>query len=302
MQGKSRSNLPKLTDRIPIRDSDLKISPFCLGMVQSAETVCAAFDAGINFFFVTADKHWPLYEHTRKGLRTWMDRRKSIREEIADGVVSYVAQREFTVSPFLEVLDAIPGLKKIDVAIIGGAYGTEFMSRLQSYEENQRKERIPCDFIGATFHDRTAAVPAVNHNMIDIAFIRYNPLHTGAEQEIFPDISKNRKTLLFNFNSTVGYVSPERFHALGIGEDYWRPEITDCYRFALTCSDVNGLLCALATPKEIAALEGALKKGPLSKNDRNYLINLAALDAGSVTMDDATNGKKTSKRRDRNEI
>jgi hypothetical protein len=266
-------------------------------MVQSAETVSAAFDAGINFFFLTADMHWPLYEQTRRGLKMLLERRKSIRDEIVIGVVSYVAQREFTVLPFLEVLDAMPGLKRIDVAIIGGAYGTEFMNRLQSYEENQRKERIPCDFIGATFHDRSAAVPAVNHNMIDIAFIRYNPLHPGAEQEIFPDISKNRKTLLFNFNSTVGYVSPERCHALGIGEDYWHPEITDCYRFALTCSDINGLLCALATPKEIAALEGALEKGPLSKNDRNYLINLAALDAGSVTMAKQQTAKKGSKRR-----
>ncbi len=295
MPGKRRNILPKLTDRLPLRDSDLQISPFCLGMVRTAETVCAAFDAGINFFFVTADMHWPLYEQTRQGLKLLLDRRKSIRDEIVIGVVSYVAQPEFTVMPFLEVLDAMPGLKRIDVAIIGGAHGTEFMSRLQSYEENQRKERVPCDFIGATFHDRTAAVPAVNHNMIDIAFIRYNPLHTGAEKEIFPDISKNRKTLLFNFNSTVGYVSPERCHDLGIGEDYWHPEITDCYRFALTCSDMNGLLCALATPKEVAALEGALEKGPLSKKDRNYLINLAALDAGSVSLDPAANGKGKKK-------
>ncbi len=263
----------------------MEISPFCLGMVRTPETVCEAFDAGINFFFVTADMHWPLYEHTRQGLRMLLDRHRSIRDQIVIGVASYLAQPEFSVLPFFEVLDSIPGLKRIDVAIIGGAYGVEFMSRLQTYEENRRKRRVPSASIGATFHDRMSTVTAVNHNMVDIAFVRYNPLHTGAEREVFPNISKNRKTLLFIFNSTIGHVPRDRCATLGIGTKYWHPDITDCYRFALACSEVNGLLCAPGTPKEVAALEDALKKGPLNQSDRNHLINLAALDSGRFTID-----------------
>ena len=37
-------------------------------MTVSPETVIAAFEEGVNFFFITADLHWPLYDGVRKGL------------------------------------------------------------------------------------------------------------------------------------------------------------------------------------------------------------------------------------------
>ena len=66
---KKRQRLPRFTDRLPLGDQGLAVSPFCLGMVREAVTVCAAFDAGINFFFLSTDLHWPLYENARRGLR-----------------------------------------------------------------------------------------------------------------------------------------------------------------------------------------------------------------------------------------
>src|SRR5215469_14434904 len=65
----SRQMLPRLTDRLVLGDEGLSVSPFCLGMVRSPDAVSAAFDAGINFFFLSADMHWPLYEPLRLGLR-----------------------------------------------------------------------------------------------------------------------------------------------------------------------------------------------------------------------------------------
>src|SRR4051812_39900076 len=65
---RQRTVLPAPGDRLPLGDCGLKVSPFCLGMVGEPATVPAAFDAGVNFFFVTADMHWPLYEMTRRGL------------------------------------------------------------------------------------------------------------------------------------------------------------------------------------------------------------------------------------------
>ena len=62
-----RRELPKLTDRYPLGNG-LEISPFCLGLVGDEDVVPAAFEAGINFFFISADMHWPVYEQTRRGL------------------------------------------------------------------------------------------------------------------------------------------------------------------------------------------------------------------------------------------
>src|SRR5205823_1724956 len=64
----ARLTLPRPTDRLPLGMTGLSVSPFCLGIVESPETIPAAFDAGINLFFLTADLHWPLYEGLRRGL------------------------------------------------------------------------------------------------------------------------------------------------------------------------------------------------------------------------------------------
>src|SRR5215470_7901783 len=111
MSTRSRTILPKLRDRIRLGTTE--VGPFCLGMVSSPKMISAAFDAGINFFFLTADMHWPYYEQNRIGLKMLFERGESIRDEVVVGVASYVTQPEFTVYPFLEVIEAIPALKKI---------------------------------------------------------------------------------------------------------------------------------------------------------------------------------------------
>ena len=49
--------LPKLTDRIALGRIGLRVSLFCLGLVRRPQTIAAAFESGINFFFLTADLH-----------------------------------------------------------------------------------------------------------------------------------------------------------------------------------------------------------------------------------------------------
>src|SRR5262249_12510537 len=113
--------LPQLTARLPL-GAGLRVSPFCLGMTDDPNVIPAAFDAGINFFFVTADMHWPIYEATRRGLQMLFARGGGVRDDVVVGAVSYVTQPVFCHAPFAEVIDAIPGLGHLDLTIIGGAY------------------------------------------------------------------------------------------------------------------------------------------------------------------------------------
>src|SRR5205807_1865995 len=109
-----RAALPRLRDRRPLGASGLEVSPFCLGMTPDPATVLAAYEAGINFFFVSADMHWPLYDGLREGLRRLPP---SARDQIVVAVAAYVAQPEFLWMPFEEVLAAVPELQHIDVTI-----------------------------------------------------------------------------------------------------------------------------------------------------------------------------------------
>jgi hypothetical protein len=68
------------------------------------------------------------------------------------------------------------------------------------------------------------------------------------------------------------------------GDVYWHPEITDHYRFALSRPELDGLLIGPATPNEITALAGALKKGPLDEEEETYLMQVALVANGQALV------------------
>ena len=280
-----RATLPKFTDRLTLGKDGLRVSPFCLGQVRSPAAVVAASDRGIKFFFVTADMHWPMYAALRKGLGDLLARGPRIRGEIVVGVVCYPTQPEFCSLPFQEVLGEIPGLGTIDLLIAGGAYAGELDTRLPVYEEHRRQRYLGAGAIGVTFHARSTALAAFNQNLLDIAFIRYNPDHPGASTDLFPQLQRQGRTLLFGFNSTRGFLRPSRLESLGVKQGvYWCPTITDYYRFALSQPELDGLLVSPGTPAEVAALETALDQGSVAEEEERFLLDLSLLATGKAKL------------------
>jgi hypothetical protein len=279
-----RDRLPSPSDRLPLGASGLAVGPICVGMVDDPATIEAAFDAGINCFFVSADMHWPLYEATRQGLINLLARRPGVRDDLVVGAVSYVAQPEFLRAPFDEVLAAIPGLGRLDVRIAGGAYDHEIDQRLAIFEQHRRQRHTGARAIGASFHDRTAARRVIVGGTLDLAFARFNPLHPGARADLFPHIGvhgDDRRTLVFNFKSTLGYLASDaEYAALGVNREFWRPRVTDYYRFALAEPALDGILCALPGPRAVRELADALAAGPLDADSHQYLLDLGALQRG----------------------
>src|SRR5687768_762690 len=106
------NSLPAFSDRLQLGASELMVSPFCIGIVQSAEAVLLAYERGINFFFVTCDMHWPKYESLRRGLKELLCKR-GLRDQIVVAGVCYPTQPEFCTRPFEELLEAVPNLKYI---------------------------------------------------------------------------------------------------------------------------------------------------------------------------------------------
>lgn len=279
-----RRALPSLDERIAL--GSLRASRFCLGIVDDPRAVPAAFDAGVNFFFFTADMHWPLYEAHRKGLEMLLARRKSIREEIVVAVVSYVTQPEFCFAPFDEAIREVKGLGRADVSVIGGSYAADFFTRLGRYKTHAGGSITGgTRALGASFHDRLAAADALSHDLVDVGFCRYNAAHRGAEREIFPKLDgKGRRSRLYGFTSTRGFLGKRRLDELGLDAEKWRPTITDHYRFALAPRAVDGLLCALRTPRQVQELADALARGPLSRDEIEYIRDLADIDAGRAVL------------------
>lgn len=270
-----RERLPRLTDRLSLGKSGLSVSPACLGMTSNPDTVLAAYDAGVNFFFVTADMHWPYYEGLRQGLAKLLERGGGIRDRIVVAAVAYPTQPEFCSAPFAEVLEVLPKLGRLDVLIAGGAYGRDLVDRLKVYQDHRARGHVGARAIGVSFHDRGAAGLTLGHGLCDVGFIRYNPAHPGGRADLFPALARRPEGVrVFNFKNTTGVLTRRQFESLGLEEDTWCPRPQDGYRFALSRPELDGVLCALQSAEEVQALADSLEEGPLEQDEQDSMISL----------------------------
>lgn len=278
-----RLNLPRATDRLPLGKSGLMVSPFCLGRTACAETVLAAYEAGINFFFVSADLHWPLYDGIRQGLTKLLQRNSSRRNEIVVGVVSYLDEPLFSALQFDEVIDAVPGLERVDL-LIAGAVSSEpsFYSRVTSIKHARSARHHGATAIGASFHQRPLALMADQRGLLDISYIRFNSAHPGARTDLFPFLRPTRTGLVFNFKSVMPRITREMSSKLGLPTNYWLPDPSDYYRFVLSRPELDGVLCSPMNAGEVQGLVAAMEKGPLSKEEEDDMVRLSALVPGPI--------------------
>lgn len=272
-----KTALPKPAERLSLGSKGLEVSPICLGMTASVATVEAAFEAGVNFFFVSADLHWPYYDATRRGLARLLKGNPRRRDQIVVGVVSYFEEPWFGHLQFWEVIEAVPGLKCVDLLIAGGVSSRwSFAERVATLRKAKRARHLGSRAIGASMHQRTLAVLAEQERALDISYIRYNAAHPGARRDVLPHLPRRRRTLLFNFKSVVSEIAPKGNGRAARQPSHWVPEPTDYYRFVLSASEIDGVLCSPASPKELHGLVRALDKGPLGREEQDEMIRICA--------------------------
>jgi len=273
-----RTKLPRASDRLWLGRSGLRVSPVCIGITESAETVIAAYEEGINFFFVTADLHWPLYAGVRNGLAKLLIGNKARREEIVVGVVSYLDNPLFSALQFNEVVSEVPGLDYVDLMIAGAiANESSFYSRFDSMTQARMVRKHGATALGATFHQRFLALVADQYDLLDISYIRYNSAHPGAQKDLFPLIRSNRSGLIFNFKSVMSRLNQATFDSLNLPQSSWLPDACDHYRFVLSRPEIDGILCSPLQPSEVKRLARALEDSPLTQQEQDYMIWLASL-------------------------
>ena len=121
--------------------------------------------------------------------------------------------------------------------------------------------------IGVSIHDRRRAGRLAEDSPLDMLMIRYNAAHTGAEQDIFPYLTK-RKPAIVSYTAT-------RWRALLKHPKGWDGPImtaADCYRFSLSNAHID---VTLTGPKNRSQLEenlqGLRAKGPLSEDEYRWM-------------------------------
>jgi aryl-alcohol dehydrogenase-like predicted oxidoreductase len=98
----------------------------------------------------------------------------------------------------------------------------------------------------------------------DAFMLRYNAVHRGAEQDVFPHLPESRRPGIIAYTATRwGHLcDPAKMPA---GEA--PPPARDCYRFALSHPDVDLVLCGPKNREQMQEALRALDAGPLSPDE-----------------------------------
>ena len=121
--------------------------------------------------------------------------------------------------------------------------------------------------IGVSIHDRKRAGKLAEDSPLDMLMIRYNAAHTGAEQDIFPHLAKNKPAI-------VAYTATRWRGLLKRPKGWNGPVMTavDCYRFCLSNPHVD---LVLTGPKNRRQLQENLRilreKGLLSEEENRWI-------------------------------
>ena len=219
--------------------------------------VLAAVDRGINFLF------WGLRRRAGFG-KAIRQLGSSRRDDVTVAVQSY-SRMASLVGPSVETALCRAKLDAFDLLVLGWWNGTP-PERLRD-AALKLKEAGKVKAIGISCHHRPTFEQFIADPTYDLIMLRYNAAHVGAESEVFPHLEKRRPTVLaFTATRWGSLMNPKHVPA---GEQV--PTASDCYRFALSNSNVDA---CLAGPKNEAELQGALdavERGPMSPDELAWM-------------------------------
>ncbi len=129
------------------------------------------------------------------------------------------------------------------------------------------KEEGKVRFIGMSSHERPLFGRIARGELdlpIDLFQVRYNAVHRGAEEDIFPHLPQDNRPGIVIFTATC-WRKPLDAKNMPAGE----PPLSaaDCYRFVLSNSNVNVCITGPSSAQQMEENLAALAGGPLSDDE-----------------------------------
>jgi len=105
----------------------------------------------------------------------------------------------------------------------------------------------------------------------DAVHMRYNAAHRGAEKEIFPHIPEARDSRA----GIVAFTATRWGHLLrrpkGVAESVPVPTAGDCYRFCVSDSHVDVVICGGRNDQDVIDACSAMEKGPMTPDELAWM-------------------------------
>ena len=133
--------------------------------------------------------------------------------------------------------------------------------------------------IGTSIHDRQRAGQLALDSELDLLMIRYNAKHTGAEEDIFPHLTKrNPAVVSYTALAWQQLINPVKGIEVapswpGSKEEAKIPPLTPelCYRFVLSNPHVHLVLTGPKNREQLMMNFRAMRQGILTQEELNWI-------------------------------
>ena len=240
--------------------SGLRVSRLGIGSSYGvcARTICRAFDQGINYLY------WGTYrtEEMAAGIRQLAPHH---RDEIVVVVQSYSRLGWLMKKTFQHGLGRL-GLDHADVLLLGLRNRPPAERIMQAAADLNRAGLVRHLAISA--HHRPMFRTYIDDPRFDIIQVRYNAVHPGAEQDVFPHLPDTGGPGVTTYTATCWgqLLAPE---LIPPGEPL--PRASDCYRFVLSHPKVHLCMCGPANDAQMDEAIAALDRGRMTDDELAWM-------------------------------
>jgi aryl-alcohol dehydrogenase-like predicted oxidoreductase len=262
-----------LWNKVPFGRTGLSVSRLAIGSSYGigGADLERAFERGLDFMFYGLRRP----AHFARGVRAVA---RGHRDELVVAIQSY-SRSALLLRPSVELALRELRLDHVDLLGLGWWNDVPPARILDAARALQAAGKVRHLLVSS--HHR----PTFERLMADPTFggimVRYNAAHPGAEKEVFPHLAPPRPGVLaFTATRWRTLLDPA---LIPPGERV--PTATDCYRFVLSCPDVD---VSLTGPRDGAELDAAMKALDLGPMDAEELAWMKRV--GVVVRRDAKGG------------
>jgi aryl-alcohol dehydrogenase-like predicted oxidoreductase len=224
-------------------------------------TVHKALDAGLNYFFAYGFD-WQMIRTMRAVLQQERE-----RYVIATGAYNLLFTHQ-NLRRTLEKRLRQFRTDHIDVFMFLGVMKPQQFPEPLRVELARLREEGKVRFVGMSCHDRKFAGKLADEGALDVAMIRYNAAHRGAEQDIFPFLERHDP-------GVVSYTATRWRYLLKRPKSWPKdgrvPTAGLCYRFVLSNPHVHVCMTAPSNKGQLEENLSALQDGPLDEEEMRFM-------------------------------
>lgn len=257
-------------ERREIGRTGLESSRLGIGSTFNASTAVIedAFHRGINYLY------WGTVRQPDFA-RAMVNLARRHRDEMILTIQSYSDDPATIPGEVDEALKA-SGVDAYDFLLLGNRNEKPGDGYLEAFERLREAGKVR--FMSLSSHNRPLLPELLadyerGESPFDLLMLRYNGVHRGAEQDVFPYVSKDNHPAILTYTATRwGHlVDPDKM------PDGEAPvSARDCYRYSLGHDAVDMVLCGPANGEQMDQAIAALEAGPLDADERERIERIGA--------------------------